>query len=94
MNEAAQYVVTIDPERWGSGDSVVAGHRHAKVKAPVRSVLVAVPDVLPQNPCQVTATKDQDPVEAFRSHCPHPALRVGIGSRRANGGSVTGMTTW
>jgi hypothetical protein len=27
VDEAAQYVVTIDAERRGSGDSVVAGHK-------------------------------------------------------------------
>ena len=86
MDEAAQHVATIETERQGSNDRIVAGHRHAEFETSVRPMLVVVPDVFPQNPCQVTAAKDQDPVEAFHSHCPHPAFRVGIGFRRANGG--------
>jgi hypothetical protein len=55
VDEAAQYVVTIDAERRGSGDSVVAGHRHAEVEAPVRPTLVVVRHVLVQDPVEVTA---------------------------------------
>ena len=51
VDEAAQYVVTIDAERRGSGDSGLAATvRHAKVEAPVRTLGVVVPDVLVQNP--------------------------------------------
>lgn len=88
--ETAEYVTTIDGERRGSDDRVVARHRHAEIQSPVRPLLVVVPDIFLQNPCQVTAAEDEDPVEALcphcLNHCLNPALRVGIGSRRTNGG--------
>jgi Cys-tRNA synthase (O-phospho-L-seryl-tRNA:Cys-tRNA synthase) len=58
VDESAQYVATIETERQGSNDRIVPGHRHAEFEASVRPMLVVVPDVLPQNPCQVTAAKD------------------------------------
>jgi hypothetical protein len=48
-------------------------------------MLVVVPDVFLQKPCQVTAAEEEDPVEALCPHCPDPTLRVGVGSGRANG---------
>src|ERR1700733_4941034 len=57
--QAAQHLATIDKERQGSDDRLVAGHRHAEFEAAVGPVLVVVPDVLPQNPCQVMAAKDE-----------------------------------
>jgi hypothetical protein len=49
-------------------------------------MLVVVPDVLVQNPVQVTTAENEDPVQALRPYRSHPAFRVGIGSRRTNGG--------
>jgi hypothetical protein len=55
VDESAEFVATIDAERWGSGDSgLAAAYRHAKVKAPVRALVVVVPDVLVQDPVQYT----------------------------------------
>ena len=67
---------------------VSARHRHARVDPSVRTLFVVMPDVLSQNLVQVTSAEYEHPVEAFCPHGPHPAFRVSIGSRRANGGVV------
>jgi len=62
VDESAHYVATIDAQRRASDDRVAAGHRHVEVETSVRPVFVVVPDVLVENPVQVTTTEDEDPV--------------------------------
>ena len=52
-----------------------------EVDSPVRTLLVVVPDVVAEDPFEVTLAQNEHPVEAFRPHRPHPALRVGVGPR-------------
>jgi hypothetical protein len=85
VDEAAQYIATLDMERRGSVGGGLAGYRHAKVESPVRTLFVVMADVLSQNLVQVTTAENEHPVEAFCPHRPHPAFRVGIGPGRANG---------
>src|ERR1019366_3451765 len=85
VEEAAQYVVPLDVERRGSDNGGLgARHRHAKVKSPVRTLFVVMPDVLAQNRVEVTTAEDEHPVEAFCPYRPHPTFRIGVGPRRAN----------
>src|ERR1700688_1203557 len=42
VDETAQHVVTTDTERSGSGGDPAAGHRHFKIDASVRALLVVV----------------------------------------------------
>jgi hypothetical protein len=47
-------------------------------------LLVVVIDVGTQHPVEVAIARDQQPVEAFGSHGPDPALGDRVGSRRAD----------
>ena len=84
VDETAQHVVTTDTERWGSGDDPRAGHRHFKIDASVRTLLVVVGDILAKNPLQVTATEDEHPVETFGPNGPDPSFGVGVRPRRTD----------
>jgi hypothetical protein len=84
VDETAQHVVTTDTDRWGSGGDPAAGHRHFKIDASARTLLVVVGDVLAKNPLQVTVTEDEHPVEAFGPNGPHPWFCVGVRTRRTD----------
>ena len=43
VDEAAQYVATIETQRQGSGDSVAAGHRHAEVEVKGTKMSIEAP---------------------------------------------------
>jgi hypothetical protein len=83
VDEAAEHVVTIDVmKRRGSGGDRAGGN--FEIDATMWALSVVVADVLPKDTLKVAATENKHPVEAFVSHRPHPAFRVGIGSRRSN----------
>ena len=50
----------------------------------MRPLSVVVIDIGAQHPAEVALTPDQQPVEAFRSHGPDPALGDRVGSRRSD----------
>jgi hypothetical protein len=56
--------------------------RRQKIKAPVRPLVIVVPQVLVEDPLKVASAPDQQPVQALLPHRPHPPLRVGVGVRR------------
>jgi hypothetical protein len=44
-------------------------------------MLVVMPDVDTKHALEIAAANDQDPVEAVRADCSHPAFGVGVGGR-------------
>jgi hypothetical protein len=50
----------------------------------VWALLVVVAGVLPKDPLEMATTENECPIEALCSDRPHPAFRVGIGSRRSD----------
>jgi hypothetical protein len=50
----------------------------------VWALLVVVAGVLPKDPLGMATTENEPPIDAFCSDRPHPAFRVGIGSRRSD----------
>jgi hypothetical protein len=81
MNQAAQAVPSLDAG--GGRDSTRVGlvadsPRWPKLKASVRPLVVVVPQVLVEDPLKMASPPDQQPVQAFLSHRPHPALGVGV----------------
>jgi hypothetical protein len=55
-----------------------------KIGASVRPLAVVVADVLAKDSFERSMSQNEQPVKAFCTHGPHPAFRVGIGSRRSN----------
>jgi len=86
VNEAAQHVVTNDVDRRGWNLDRAGGCGHAEVDPSVGPLLVVVADVLPQHPLEVPPAQDERPVQALGPHGSHPALRIGVGPRRSDGG--------
>ena len=74
----------MDVQRRGSGDDRAVRDRHAEVDSPVRALLVVVPDVAEKDSFEVTVAQNEQPVETFCPHRPHPALRVRVGPRRSD----------
>jgi hypothetical protein len=52
----------------------------------MRSLVVVVPHVLVEDSLKVAPTPDEQPVQAFLSDRPHPALGVGVRIRRRDRG--------
>src|SRR5664280_2159855 len=77
VDEATKHVVTVDAmERRGSAADLTGGH--FKIDSTVRALSVVMADVLAKYPFEVTVAQNEQPVEAFGPHGPHPALCVGI----------------
>jgi hypothetical protein len=78
VDEATEHVVTVDAmERRGSAADLTGGH--FKIDSTVRALSVVMADVLAKYPFEVTVAQNEQPVEAFGAHGPHPALCVGSG---------------
>ncbi len=84
VDKAARHVMTMDMQRWGSGGDSTAGHRRTEVDATMRTLSVEVPGVPAEDSLELAMTDDEDPVEAFCPHRPHPTLCVGVGPRGSN----------
>ena len=82
VDEAAKHVVTMDVQRRGIGDDRAVRYRHAEIDSPVRALTVVVPDVAEKDSFEVTGAQNEQPIETFCPHRPHPALRVRVGPRR------------
>jgi hypothetical protein len=85
VNKTAETVPASD--RGGDGDNVRgrfgAGHRwRPKIQASMRSLIVVVPHILVENCLKVAPTPDQQPIQAFLSDRPHPALSERVGPSR------------
>jgi hypothetical protein len=50
----------------------------------MRAPPVVALDVLPKDSLEMTMAEDEDPVEAFSPHRPHPTFSEGIGPRRSD----------
>jgi hypothetical protein len=83
VDEATKHVVTVDAmERRGSAADLTGGY--FKIDSTVRAPSVVMADVLAKFPFEVTVVQNEQPVEAFGAHGPHPALCVGIGPGRSD----------
>src|ERR1700694_2282939 len=49
--------------------------------------MIVMSDVNAQDPLEVTAPEDQQPVQALSSYCSDPAIRVGVGLRGSDRGA-------
>ena len=75
VDQPAQPLATGDPlgtRRWPRG--LTAGQRRVPLKRTMRPGSVVVGDVLPQHLLQVPWSQEEQPVQAFPTHGPHPAL--------------------
>jgi hypothetical protein len=50
----------------------------------VRALVVVVPDVAAKDSFEVALAENEDPVETFCPHRPHPTLRVRVGPGRSD----------
>jgi len=83
VDEAAEDIETFNaPDPVGAGGRNIDGwDGHVKVDAAVRTGGVVVPHVVVQDPFEVAAVPDQDPVQAFGPDGADPPLGVGVGAR-------------
>jgi hypothetical protein len=85
VDEAAANVVTMDAIGGRDGrNSLTRGY--LEIDAAVRPSAVVMADVLSKDSLEVVMAEDEHPIEAFGPDGSHPALRVGVGSRRTNRG--------
>lgn len=81
VDEPAKNVVTVDVPQRGSDGEAFARHRHLKIDASVRALLVVMADVFSKDSVEVAAANDEQPVQAFGANCPYPAFRESVGPR-------------
>src|SRR6266536_148364 len=67
--------------RWRRRSGAVTPRR-TKLKAPMGSLVVVVPQVLVADPLEVATTPDQHPVQTLLSNHPHPPLGMGVDQAR------------
>ena len=87
VDEAAEDVTALDIENGAADESAGVGPVWlCQVEASVRTLPVVMGHVGAQDLLGVAAAEDQEVIEALIAHRAHPALGVGVGSRRPDRG--------
>jgi hypothetical protein len=82
VDEAAEQIAAPNVERQDSGRDLDWAVRRGEPEGTVGPVLVVVANIDTKDAFEMSATDDQEMVEAIGAHGAHPALGIGVRVRR------------